>query len=82
MGLLSQKVKLKVTFNHTYCRAQIELLGQNHIKPNIDLSSSEGVFKKLISISPFSLKKLKRDLNLLLMIKHHLEEIKKSIIKK
>ena len=37
MGLSSQKVKLKVTFNHTYWQAQIESLGQHHIEPNIGL---------------------------------------------
>ena len=37
MGLSSQKVKLKVTFYHTYWRAQIELLGQHHIEPTSDL---------------------------------------------
>ena len=46
------------------------------------MSPPEGVFKKLLSISPFFSKFLKSDLNLLFLIKHHLEEIGEGIIKK
>jgi hypothetical protein len=42
----------------------------------------EGVFKKLLSISPFFSKFLKGDLNLLFLIKHHLEEKREGFIGK
>ena len=38
--------------------------------------------KKLLSISPFFSIFLKSDFSLLIFIKHHLEEIRKAIIKK
>ena len=40
-----------------------------------------GVFEKLLSISTFFFKKLNTDLNLLFLIKHHLEKIREGIIK-
>jgi hypothetical protein len=46
------------------------------------LSPHEGVFQKLLSISPFFSYFLKSDLNLIFFVKHHLEEIEKGIIKK
>jgi hypothetical protein len=46
------------------------------------LSPPEGVFKKLLSISPIFFKILKSDLNLLFLIKRHLEEIREGINKK
>ena len=42
----------------------------------------EGVFKKLLSISPFFVKFSKSDLNLLFLIQHHLEEIREAIVTK
>ena len=48
----------------------------------IQFEPSEGVFKKLLSISPFFSIFLKSDSNLLFLIKYHLEEIGKVIIKK
>ena len=51
MGLLSQKVYLKVFFNHTfYSKAQIESLGQHHIEPT---SYSSRLFKKYIKCHIF-----------------------------
>ena len=45
------------------------------------MSPEVGVFKKLLSISHFFSKVLKGHLNLLFLIKHHLEEVRKGIIK-
>ena len=77
MWLLSQKVKLTVTFQPHLKTSPNWIIGS---KPY--LSSPEGVFKKLLSISPFFSKFLKRDSNLLFLIKHHKEEIREGIIKK
>ena len=59
-------------------------MGQNHIEANSDsiFFPPEGVFKKVLSISPFFSKLLKNDLNLLFLLKHHLEEIREDINKK
>ena len=71
-------VKLKITFNHTYWRAQIESLGHNHVELNSysNWALQKVYLKKLLSISPFFSKILKSDFNLLFLIKHRLEEIK------
>ena len=46
------------------------------------MSPQVGVFKKLLSISPFSQTFSKSDLNLLFLTKHHWEEKRDDIIKK
>jgi hypothetical protein len=48
----------------------------------IQFEPSKGVFKKLLSISPFFSKFLRSDLNLIFFINHHLEEKREGIIKK